>query len=623
MTAQPTQPRDPWNGRNVQRARAHVANQLPRDCPHCHKPITHDDDWIVGHTQPRWAHPERILDPTNWRPEHRKCSDRSGPAERARIRRAAQAAVAAGLVTLDAEAPPVLAQGGRRGSPAPARTHTPGRGTVARQNPREGPLAALSRPNDLSGCPWLSDLLKVPENAAWPRYMTPPHPDAVGSYGPAAVEWMESALTERRRPLRLRWWQRLAIYRQLEHDADGALCWQVVVESTSRRSGKSLRLRAIALWRMAFGEELFEPEQLVVHTGKDLAIVREVMRKAWIWTDTAEGWAKKQGMTEPEVSFGVNRWIARSKDATTGYDACLALVDEAWDVKPGSIDDDLEPSMLERVSPQILLTSTAHRRATSLMRRRIAGAVSGMGEDFSTLLLLWGAPRDAPIGDPATWRAASPHWSPEREALIRSKFERAMRGEADPEADDPDPIEGFRAQYLNVWPEGKAAAPKGDAAVDPAVWASLAGSAGSGRPDVVAVESWFADGVSVAAAWSGSRVAVSCRSFRSVEEAAGWVDGLAPAALLVGKSLAGDPRWEGCEPVGGTTRQAVVDLRRLVDERRFTQDGDGEVARQVEALRVAAGADGPRVVSKDRADAVKAVAWAVARASEYAPFRIY
>jgi hypothetical protein len=36
--------------------------------------------------------------------------------------------------------------------------------------------------------PWLQRLLAVPENASWPRLMTPPHPDAVGSLGDVFAE---------------------------------------------------------------------------------------------------------------------------------------------------------------------------------------------------------------------------------------------------------------------------------------------------------------------------------------------------------------------------------------------------------------------------------------------------
>ena len=55
-----------------------------------------------------------------------------------------------------------------------------------------------------------SELLEVPENATWPRFMTAPHPDAVGSYGAECVAWLitEGGITPR-------WWQDLVLVRQL------------------------------------------------------------------------------------------------------------------------------------------------------------------------------------------------------------------------------------------------------------------------------------------------------------------------------------------------------------------------------------------------------------------------
>jgi hypothetical protein len=47
---------------------------------------------------------------------------------------------------------------------------------------------------------------------------------------------------------------------------------------------------------------------------------------------------------------------------------------------------------------------------------------------------------------------ASPHWSKDRRDLIARKFAMAMAGQDEPEFDDPDPVRGWAAQYLNVWP---------------------------------------------------------------------------------------------------------------------------------------------------------------------------
>lgn len=294
----------------------------------------------------------------------------------------------------------------------------------------------------LKGAPeWLQPFLEVPEDASPPLAMSPVHPEAVGSHGPKAVDWVESELG-----ITLRWWQRLAVVRQLECRADGSLCWADVVESASRRVGKSVRLRSMALWRLAIGPSLFLEPQLAIHTGKDLAIVREIQRGAWHWAESRD-WRVVRAIGRESIENGDHRWLARSTDSVYGYDITLGMVDEGWDVDPPTVSEGMEPAAMERISPQIVLTSTAHRKATSLMRSRITDSLAV----DSSLLLLWGVSDGADIADPATWQAASAHWSPARLRLMQSKFEKALRGEADPELDDPDPMAGFESQYLNRW----------------------------------------------------------------------------------------------------------------------------------------------------------------------------
>jgi hypothetical protein len=84
------------------------------------------------------------------------------------------------------------------------------------------------------------------------------------------------------------------------------------------------------------------------------------------------------------------------------------------------------------------------------MRPRLLAALRNADRDV--LLLLWGARPDADFADEATWRAASPHWSEDRRSLIARKYAAALAGVDEPEFDDPDPVRGWAAQYLNVWP---------------------------------------------------------------------------------------------------------------------------------------------------------------------------
>lgn len=293
--------------------------------------------------------------------------------------------------------------------------------------------------------PWLERFADIPENASPPLAMSGAHPRAVGSYGERHFVWAKRELG-----VTYRWWQQLAITRQLEHDADGVIVYPEVIETGPRRIGKSVRLRGVSCWRTD-SAPLIGEKQLSMLVSKDLAIGKEIHRGSWRWAEQ-KGWkvTRLGGAQEIEKPEDESRWLLRADTAVYGYDVGYGPVDEAWGVDPQSITDGLEPAMLERLWPQLHLTSTAHVRATSLMRRRLVAALRNA--DPNVLLLFWGAHPDADVADPATWRAASPHWTPEREALIARKYAAALAGEDEPEFDDPDPVRGWAAQYLNVWP---------------------------------------------------------------------------------------------------------------------------------------------------------------------------
>ncbi|WP_344048611.1 HNH endonuclease [Nocardioides panacihumi] len=434
----------------------------------------------------------------------------------------------------------------------------------------------------------------------------------MGSYGVEAIRWAEE-----RQATTLRWWQRLAIMRQLEHDEDGRLVWRQIVESGPRRIGKSVRLRVTATWRLEHADLFGEP-QLVLLTGKDLQIAREIHHKAWRWAEEVAGWKVRRANGSEEITTpDEHRWLVRAQNAVYGYDVCYGQADESWDVDPQAITDGLEPATLERISPQLHLTSTAHVKATSLMRRRLLAAVRG--DDPSTLLLLWGARPGADPGDPDVWRAASPHWSEDRLALVASKYAAALAGEDDPEFDDPDPMRGFMAQYLNVWPMIAAREAPGTPLTTANDWQALEAEVPEVAPGAVAVESWPGAGVSVAAAWklANGRTVVSVSSHPDVAQAAEMAKAWGcRAQVLVGASLATDPAWQNMRivPMTGTIANAVADLTRWLDEGTLAHDGGAHLARQATSTRTKAAPTGLRPVSAGPTDALKATVWAVTAA---------
>jgi hypothetical protein len=385
--------------------------------------------------------------------------------------------------------------------------------------------------------PWLRELLDVPGEAVWPRFMTVPHPRARGSLGGVFCDW---AAAREGRPLR--WWQRLVATRLLETDGDGCLVWDAGVLTVARQVGKSWLLRELCLWRMHQAERFGEPQD-IVHTGKDLAVCREVQRPA-LW------WAREQGrdyhirqvngQEALEYLPDHSRWMLRAKEAAYGHSVSLAAVDEAWKVTAATVDESLVPTMVERAQPQLLLISTAHRRSEALMLQRRKAALAELETGAGDLLVEWSAPPELPIDSVAAWRLASPHWTPQRERLVGQQLAAIQAGEVrDPT--EPDPEVSFRTQWLDQWPRSLEGGLEGEPLLPAGLWKGLQEPLEAHDSQLfVMVEDDFGSGAAVAAAAKlpDGRVEVD-----------GWLC----------------PNWES----------AVRDLQTLLVTRRVRQVGVG------------------------------------------------
>lgn len=613
----------PWGGRGVEQAREFVRiTMMPGVCARCKKPVTEQDNWVVGHIRSRAAHPELTWDASNWRPEHRKCSDRTGQSaviEKARLSALKDAGFPHPAAS---QKSPPLSFSPPEGSdddnhnliqPALDGLNLPAPKTDDYNIVRPG---LEWDPEYLRQFDWLAEFADVPADASPPLFMSPVSPEAVGSLGKEIIDWAREE-----HGLELRWWQKLAIMRQYEHRADGSLIHTTIVESASRRSGKSVRMRISALWRLQFAHRFKEP-QLVMHTGSDIPICREIQRGAWRWA-TEQGWevTRANGKEAIETLYG-DRWLVRSQDGVYGYDVTYGLVDEGWNVKPDTVSEGLEPATLERIQPQMHLTSTAHRRATSLMKKAIKDALSI--DDPTVLLLLWGALPGSDPADPEVWRAASPYWSEDRRKLIASKYEAALAGQADPQADDPDPMAGFTAQYLNMWQLNVSREDPGEPLTDEETWAKLQITEDIEPLELAgaAIESWFGQGVSVALAFRTSTVPlVTVADYPNLAAAVEAVKAYdSRCKVRVGETLADDPNMRalGGRVVASRGRAAAVALAlpRFIAENAFMHDGGEYLTEQVLNLRTKPSSDGPRIVSKTRADAIKTVVWALSLARE-------
>src|SRR5262245_36584972 len=162
--------------------------------------------------------------------------------------------------------------------------------------------------------PWLEPLFPVPVNATWPRLMTPPHPQAVGSLGADFCRWAEL-----RSGKPLRWWQQLVSYRLLEVNDLRHLLWDAAVVSLARQLGKSWWLRELMAWRIHQSERFME-EQTVLHTGKDIAICKEVQRAVRLWAKQLPTYRVRESNGQEGIEHlpSGSRWLVRARSAVYG-----------------------------------------------------------------------------------------------------------------------------------------------------------------------------------------------------------------------------------------------------------------------------------------------------------------
>src|SRR5215471_5222959 len=472
---------------------------------------------------------------------------------------------------------------------------------------------------------WMSDLRPVPADGRWPRLMTVPHPDAVGSLGDEFVAWAQG-----RTGGELRWWQRLAVVRLLEVDRHGRLVWPAALISTARQVGKSWLLRELLFWRIHQAERFGEPQD-VLHTGKDIAVTKEVQRAARIWCKARPGDYRVRevnGQEEIEHLASGSRWMLRAREATYGYSVSLGAVDEAWKVKAATVDEGLTPTMAEREQAQLVLVSTAHRLATSLMLDRRLVALGELETGAGDLLVEWSAPRAAKTGDMDAWKQASPHWTPRRQQMIEGAHTRMLAGETVPDSDEPDPVESFRSQWLNQWPlrgvdEDGPTVPL----LPTGVWRELRsnGTATASGPVWVGLEDDYGVGAAVGCCrrCDDGRYELDGWTRPDWDSAVADLVAMAPAfrvrRVLVGASILDrlPPELRKiAEPrSAAATRQGLALLRDLAQTGQVVHDVvTGELDEAFDDARVREMDTGLLLIARGQTHLVKAVVWALAAA---------
>jgi hypothetical protein len=223
--------------------------------------------------------------------------------------------------------------------------------------------------------------------------------------------------------------------------------------STARQSGKTVSLREIGWWRL-HADGLFGERQNVLHTARNFAPARDTLAPVLDSIDDDDGYMPRRMTSRFQLTrlADMAEWRAIAFNAAYSMTSSMAIVDEAWDVPAAAVNEGIEPTLAEPASAQLLLVSTAHRRPSALIPHRRSTLIQTLRHPARSMICEWSAPRADDITDERTWRKASPHWSKTREGLIREVLTRALDGEGE-DPNEPDPVESFRNQWLNQWPE--------------------------------------------------------------------------------------------------------------------------------------------------------------------------
>jgi hypothetical protein len=348
-----------------------------------------------------------------------------------------------------------------------------------------------------------------------------------------------------------------------------------------------------------------------------------LQRPAALWAE-GQGWKTWHGQAYTAIHTPAGqRWIVSAASSSHGYTVGLMGVDEAWGISAAVIEDHAEPTLLAASHPQLLLTSTAHQDATSLMLDARTAAIGELESPDSTLILEWSASPDDDVQDVAVWQSASPAWTGQRERMMRGRLVKAQaRGD----------LVSFRTQYLNIWPWQGGGADESDRLVDPALFAGWQGRGPVGlMSPVIAIEDDWTGGAVIAMAErdfdglvrvTGDVVASRADAWAYVQAAVEH-RGVVNPCVLVGATLADDPELEDLtvSPFlrgAAETRRAISLYRALAGQGRVVHDVDApELTRMFLDARTVTTSTGVTLAHKSsRVDLVRAAIWAVAEAAQ-------
>jgi hypothetical protein len=323
-----------------------------------------------------------------------------------------------------------------------------------------------------------------------PRWETPIPPEAVGTYGKAVRSW-----ARRRLGITFGRWQAHAIDAALRHDRNGDLLARIALLSTARQCGKSVIVRALVGWMLDEGRHLapFAGWTAILAAAHDAKQARLIYGNVWQDFLALELQGVKvsewRGIRAGHLAFDT---VTGQPGSVRGWSAGLVAWDEMLTQRDWDMWEALSPTQSAQRSPLMLLTSTAGRADSVVLRAfydRLRRICAGEEPPDSTFYGAWWASEDPDAGlDWKQIRQANPALGDGRltRAAIRSEYGIL-------------PADSWRRERLNHFVDTRV-----DSAFNPHVWAGVR------QPEPLAgLTGPYVMGVDVQPGWERASVCVA------------------------------------------------------------------------------------------------------------------
>lgn len=302
-----------------------------------------------------------------------------------------------------------------------------------------------------------------------PRFGTPRNP-ARPTYGPEVGE------VARRLGKPFMPWQQYAVDVALEYDPDTGDLWYEEVDLTvPRQSGKTTLILALLVWRAITMARRLGPQTstYLAQSGKMARkkLEREfapILRHARSLHETPHSrarpvkpndWKLSMNNGSEHILFGTGSYLqieAPTDKGSHGDVLDMPVIDEAFAHEGDLVEQAVDAASVTRRSPQLYVVSTAGNAKSFYLWHKVRSGRAAVesGESSRVCYLEWSLPEDDAFGDEEAWARYLPALGHtitlER---LRSKLEKALRGELVDDDDEEPGVDGFRRGYLNQWAE--------------------------------------------------------------------------------------------------------------------------------------------------------------------------